>query len=114
MAKRNYGRMTADGGLCLFRPMQLNLTMPRHPLTRPPMGNRRVYETFDAASARFRLMPEQPCDNPFIFEFIGRHSLRRAEDGWVWKFDSQAMGSRRFGEPVRVRVWAARGYGPMD
>jgi hypothetical protein len=29
----------------------------RHPLTRPPMGNRRVYETFDAALARFRLMP---------------------------------------------------------
>jgi hypothetical protein len=28
MAKRNYGRMTADAGLSLFRPMQLNLTMP--------------------------------------------------------------------------------------
>jgi hypothetical protein len=65
------------------------------------MGNRRVYETFDAALARFRLMPEQPCDNPFIVEFIGRHSLRRAEDGWVWKFDSEAMGSRApAAEPV--------------
>src|SRR5260370_16238809 len=51
-------------------------------------------------------MPEQPCDNPFIVEFIGRHSLRRAEDGWVWKFDSQAMGSRRFGEPVREYLQA--------
>jgi hypothetical protein len=28
MAKRNYGRMTADAGLSLFRPMQLNLTIP--------------------------------------------------------------------------------------
>src|SRR5205823_13279222 len=46
-------------------------------------------------------MPEQPCDNPFIVEFIGRHSLRRVQDGWVWKFDSEAMCSRRFGEPVR-------------
>src|SRR5438105_5165010 len=72
----------------------------RHPLTRRPWGNRRVYKTFDAALVRFRLMPEQPCDNPFIVEFIGRHSLRRTEDGWVWKFDSNAMGSRRFGEPV--------------
>jgi len=78
----------------------------RHPLTRPPMGNKRVYETFDAALARFRLMPEQPCDNPFIVEFIGRHSLRRAENGWVWKFDSEAMGSRRFGEPVREYLQA--------
>ena len=78
----------------------------QHPLVRPPMGNKRVYETFDAALARFRLMPEQPCDNPFIVEFIGRHSLRRAEDGWVWKFDSEAMGSRRFGEPVREYLQA--------
>jgi len=78
----------------------------RHPLTRPPMGNRRVYETFDAALARFRLMPEQLCNNPFIVEFIGRHSLRAAENGWVWKFDSEAMGSRRFGEPVREYLQA--------
>ena len=69
----------------------------RHPLERPPMGNKRVYETFDAALARFRLMPEQLCENPFIVEFIGRRSLRRTENGWVWKFDSEAMGSRRFG-----------------
>ena len=76
------------------------------------MGNKRVYETFDAALARFRLMPEQFCDNPFIVEFIGRHSLRRADDGWVWKFDSEAMGSRRFGEPVReyLRVFASGGH----
>ena len=51
-------------------------------------------------------MPEQPCDNPFIVEFIGRHSLRRAEDGWVWKFESEAMGSRRFREPVREYLQA--------
>ena len=76
-------------------------TCSRHPLVRPPMGSSRVYETFDSALAGFRLMPEQICDNPFIVEFIGRHSLRRTEDGWVWKFDSEAMGSRHFGEPVR-------------
>ena len=40
MAKRNYGRMTADGGLCLFRPMQLNLTMP--PKTLDPRVPRRT------------------------------------------------------------------------
>ena len=45
-------------------------------------------------------------DATFIVEFIGRHSLRRAEDGWVWKFDSEAMGSRRFGEPVREYLQA--------
>jgi hypothetical protein len=55
------------------------------------MGNKRVYETFDAALARFRLMPEQLCENPFIVDFIGRRSLRRTENGWVWKFDSEEL-----------------------
>ena len=31
-----------------------------------PEPFRAIYRTFDAALARFRLMPEQPCDNPFI------------------------------------------------
>jgi len=30
----------------------------------------------------------------------------RPEHGWVWKFDSEAMGSRRFGEPVREYLQA--------
>jgi pimeloyl-ACP methyl ester carboxylesterase len=71
------------------------------------MGSARVYESFEAALARFRLMPEQPCENPFIVEYIGRHSLKRAGEGWAWKFDSEAMGARRFGEPVREYLQAA-------
>ena len=51
-------------------------------------------------------MPEQLCDNPFIVELIGRRSLRRTENGWVWKFDSEAMGSRRFGETVHEYLQA--------
>jgi pimeloyl-ACP methyl ester carboxylesterase len=97
---------TLGGAVIVDSPIRSPEEEARHPLTRPPMGNRRVYETFEAALARFRLMPEQPCDNPFIVEFIGRHSLRRAEDGWVWKFDSEAMGARRFGEPVREYLQA--------
>ena len=100
-----YGN-TLGGAVIVDSPIRSPEQEVRHPLTRPPMGNKRVYETFDTALARFRLMPEQPCDNPFIVEFIGRHSLRRSENGWVWKFDSEAMGSRRFGEPVREYLQA--------
>ena len=92
---------TLGGAVIVDSPIRSPEEEARHPLTRPAMRNKRVYETFDAALARFRPMPEQLCDNSFIVEFIGRHSLRRAENGWVWKFDSEAMGSRRFGEPVR-------------
>src|ERR1700722_18012421 len=85
-----YGDMLG-GAVIVDSPIRSPEEEARHPLTRPPMGNKRVYEA---------------CDNRFIVEFIGRRSLRRAEHGWVWKFDSEAMGSRRFGEPVREYLQA--------
>jgi len=78
---------------------------PRPP---PPMGNKRVYPSFEEALARFRLMPAQPCENDYIVEFIARHSLKPVEGGWAWKFDADAMGSRRFGEPFREYLQAVR------
>jgi pimeloyl-ACP methyl ester carboxylesterase len=97
---------TLGGAVIVDSPIRSPEEEARHPLERPPMGNKRIYETFDAALERFRLMPEQLCENPFIVEFLGRRSLRRVENGWVWKFDSEAMGSRRFGEPVREYLQA--------
>jgi pimeloyl-ACP methyl ester carboxylesterase len=47
----------------------------------------RVYPTLAEALARFRLAPEQPCENDFIVDFIARKSLRAVEGGFTWKFD---------------------------
>ncbi|HSG79783.1 MAG TPA: alpha/beta hydrolase [Acidimicrobiia bacterium] len=47
----------------------------------------RIYDTFEAAMARFRLVPPQPTLHPYIIEHIGRHSLHHTERGWEWKFD---------------------------
>ena len=59
----------------------------------------RTYPTLEAALARFRLAPPQPCPNPFILDFIARESLMAAplpdtDDtrvepgrGWTWRFD---------------------------
>lgn len=71
----------------------------RDPRKRPRMGSIRHYGTRDEAVARFRLMPEQPCENGFLVDYIAGHSVREAADGWCWKFDPHAMGARRFGEP---------------
>ena len=71
------------------------------PLSPPKWANKKIYESFDAALARFRLMPPQSCENDFIVEFIARHSLMQVAGGWTWKFDGAAMGTRRFGEPFR-------------
>ena len=55
----------------------------------PPGDNRpnRVYATFEAALARFRLSPAQPCRELYILDHIGRASLRPVEGGWRWRFD---------------------------
>ncbi len=47
----------------------------------------KVYSTEEAALARFKLVPEQPCDNTFIVDHIARLSLHQALGGFSWKFD---------------------------
>lgn len=54
----------------------------------------RIYPTIEAALARFRLAPEQPCENAFLVDFVGRHSIKESEGGFTWKFDPQIW--RRF------------------
>lgn len=60
----------------------------------PPVRStrNRVYASLEAALARFRLAPAQPCENHYIVDYIARHSLKQVENeagqtGWTWKFD---------------------------
>lgn len=52
-----------------------------------PARPHRVYPTLEAALARFRFAPEQPCETLYIADFIARRSLQEVEGGWTWKFD---------------------------
>jgi pimeloyl-ACP methyl ester carboxylesterase len=54
-----------------------------------------VYPTLAAALARFRLAPEQPCENDYIVDYVARRSLKQVEGGWTWKFDP-ALWAHRF------------------
>lgn len=57
---------------------------------RPPrleVRTKRIYPTYEAARARFRLVPEQNAAAPYIIDFIAHHSLKQTPDGWTWKFD---------------------------
>lgn len=47
----------------------------------------KVYPTEEAALRRFKLIPEQPCDNAFIVDFVARHSVHAVPGGFSWKFD---------------------------
>ena len=58
----------------------------------PPPKSNRIYPTLEAALARFRFMPAQEAGNPFIIDWIARHSLKEitgpgGEAGWTWRFD---------------------------
>ncbi len=73
-----------------------------------PMGEKRVYVTFEEAVNRFRLRPPQPGTPDYLVEYIARHSVKEADGGFTWKFDNEAMHGRRFAEPFHEHLASAK------
>jgi pimeloyl-ACP methyl ester carboxylesterase len=69
------------------------------PATEPRPKN--IYATFEAARARFRLVPEQDDVPDYVRDYIAEHSLQRVEGGWTWKFDSSFVPRGMHEEPER-------------
>ena len=106
-----FGALHGDeigGAVIVDAPIRSPQEEARNPRSRFRMGSGRVYDDFETALARFKLMPEQKCENDFLVDYIGRHSLMSSGDGWTWKFHPDAMGARRFGEPFHEYLQAAR------
>jgi len=62
------------------------------PRRRGTIKPNKVYPSMAAALARFRLMPPQSCENLFLVDWVGRHSLKQVsqengQPGVTWKFD---------------------------
>lgn len=82
------------------------------PFELPP---KKIYPTFEAARARFRLIPPQNRAAPYILDYVGRNSLKQVDGGWTWKFDGNLKP--RLGEPKgadllsKIRVPVAFVYG---
>ncbi|MGJ3231852.1 MAG: alpha/beta fold hydrolase [Oceanicaulis sp.] len=53
----------------------------------PPKRGGKIYPDLSQALARFRLLPEQPCDNVWLVDHIARGSLKAEDGGWTWWFD---------------------------
>jgi pimeloyl-ACP methyl ester carboxylesterase len=51
----------------------------------------RSYPRMEDVTSRFRLVPEQPCDNGFLLEHLAKTSVRKTDDGWAWKFDANVF-----------------------
>lgn len=69
-----------------------------------PIKPKRTYETFEAALARFRLMPPQDCENGYLLDYIGQHSLKKVADGWTWKFDEHLFTKFEFAEEMHENL----------
>jgi pimeloyl-ACP methyl ester carboxylesterase len=72
----------------------------------PPRRTRpnAVYPTLEAALARFRLAPPQPCETDWAIDWIARYSLKQVDGaegrGWTWRFDPFLWNSFRMADPT--------------
>jgi pimeloyl-ACP methyl ester carboxylesterase len=58
------------------------------PKIRPSeLRQKKIYPTYEAARARFRLVPAQNRAPDYIVNHVAEHSIKRVDDGWTWKFD---------------------------
>lgn len=48
---------------------------------------KKIYPTYEAARARFRLIPAENRAAQYIINYIAEHSIKRVDDGYTWKFD---------------------------
>jgi pimeloyl-ACP methyl ester carboxylesterase len=52
---------------------------------------KRVYPDLESACARFRFIPDEPPILPRIMQHLAVHSLKRGDDGFVWKYDEALL-----------------------
>ncbi|MBX7159473.1 MAG: alpha/beta hydrolase [Acidimicrobiia bacterium] len=49
----------------------------------------RAYADRETAIARFRLIPPQPCVDPWVLEHVASNSVVESPRGWTWRFDPE-------------------------
>jgi pimeloyl-ACP methyl ester carboxylesterase len=59
---------------------------------RAVIGPKKLYPTYEAARARFRLIPDSGSQADYILDYVAHHSIKREGEGWCWKFDDAQVG----------------------
>ena len=70
--------------------------LPERRVSGPP-SVKKYYPTREAALARYRLAPAQPCANRYILDYLAAESVREEPQGWTWKFDVGVFSMERPG-----------------
>jgi pimeloyl-ACP methyl ester carboxylesterase len=76
---------------------------------REAFGRPRTYPDLEDAVAHFRTVPSQEHYLDYVMDFVARHSLKKVEGGWQWKFDRRIFeqfgaGMRSIAEPYLAEV----------
>lgn len=87
VASSAYGDRFAGAVICdsPIRPLA------NRPRSSPRSRSGRVYPTLAEALARFRLLPDQDNENPFLLDHVAREGLVERDGGWAWKHDPEAQ-----------------------
>lgn len=56
------------------------------------------YQSEEEILARFRAVPKQDVTLPYIGHHVAVESIRKTDDGWVWKFDPDIFGGHLLDE----------------
>ena len=59
---------------------------------------KRFYKDLPAALSRFRFLPPQTSDHPYIIDHIARASLQETAEGWTWRFDPALWSKMTFSD----------------
>ena len=52
-----------------------------------PYRPKTICPDYESAVERFFLLPQQPVQHDYIFDYVRRHSVAQMQGGWSWKFD---------------------------
>lgn len=66
---------------------------------REAFGRPRTYADMEDAVAHFRTVPPQDHYLAYVMDTVGRHSLKKVDGGWQWKFDRRIF--EQFGAGMR-------------
>jgi len=94
--ERLAGAVVIDSPIGVPDPDEGYTVLKEKPAEERKIRPNRVYETLEQPVSRFRLLPNQPCDQLYLLDYIARQGLMKAPTdgaaGWTWKFDP-AQGS---------------------
>jgi len=66
-----------------------------------PIRRIKTYPTKESILERFRLTPEQECENEFLVKYIAEWSIKEANNGYQWKFDDTIFDKLGFSHMLR-------------